>query len=170
MANKYLLRPKLGSIKQAFFLDDENGNLVYEGKMTKFSLFGASPFELINYKSGKKEEHKIGKTITVEQGGNDLISFMSKRSYFKYDDKKIWDYLHDLGIRIDSKPSTNKIGMTYDITFEGKEFGTIASSSPKGKSLITTDMYYDVVCEEKDLDLMFLVAFSIAKTEQTFYD
>ena len=40
----------------------------------------------------------------------------------------------------------------------------------KGESLITTDLYYDVTCEEKDLDLVFLVAFSIAKTEQTFYN
>ena len=168
--NKYLLKPKTGTIKQAFFLEDENGNVVYEGKMTKFSLFGASPFKFINHVTNKSEEHKVGKTVTIEQGGNDLISFMSKRSYFKFDDKKIWDYLHDLGIRIDSKVSTNKIGMTYEVSFEGKPLATIASSSLKGKSIITTDMYYDVTCEEKDLDLAFLVAFSIAKTEQTFYD
>ena len=168
--NKYLLKPKTGTIKQAFFLEDENGNVVYEGKMTKFSLFGASPFEFVNHVTNKSEEHKVGKTVTIEQGGNDLISFMSKRSYFKYDDKKIWDYLHDLGIRIDSKVSTSKIGMTYEVSFEGKPLATIASSSLKGKSIITTDMYYDVTCEEKDLDLAFLVAFSIAKTEQTFYD
>ena len=168
--NKYLLKPKTGTMKQAFFLEDENGNVVYEGKMTKFSLFGASPFEFINHVTNKSEEHKVGKTVTIEQGGNDLISFMSKRSYFKYDDKKIWDYLHDLGIRIDSKVSTSKIGMTYEVSFEGKPLATIASSSLKGKSIITTDMYYDVTCEEKDLDLAFLVAFSIAKTEQTFYD
>ena len=168
--NKYLLKPKLGTVKQAFFLEDENGNMVYEGKMTKFSLFGASPFEFVNHVTNKTEEHKVGKTITIEQGGNDLISFMSKRSYFKYDDKKIWDYLHDLGIRIDSKVSTGKIGMTYEVSFEGKPLATIASSSPKGKSIITTDMYYDVTCDEKDLDLVFLVAFSIAKTDQAFYD
>lgn len=168
--NKYLLKPKLATIKQTFFLEDENENIVYEGKMTKFSLFGASPYEMINHITNKTEEHKIGKTITIEQGGNDFVSFMSKRSYFKYDGKKIWDYLHDLGIRIDSKLSKNKIGMTYDITFEGKPLATIATSSPKGKSIITTDMYYDVTCEEKDLDLVFLVAFSIAKTEQTVYN
>ena len=168
--SKYLLKPKLATIKQAFFLEDETGNVVYEGKMTKFKLFGASPFEFVNHVTNKTEEHKVGKTITVEQGGNDFISFMSKRSYFKYDDKKIWDYLHDLGIRIDSKPSSGKIGMTYEVSLEGKPLATIASSSPKGKSFITTDMYYDVICEEKDLDLSFLVAFSIAKTEQTFYN
>ena len=168
--NKYLLKPKLATIKQAFFLEDENEKIVYEGKMTKFKLFGASPFELTNHITNKTEEHRIGKTVTVEQGGNDLISFMSKRSYFKYDDKKIWDYLHELGVRIDSKLSGDKVGMTYDVTFEGKPLATISSSSPNGKSFITFDLYYDVICEEKDLDLVFLVAFSIAKTEQTFYN
>ncbi len=170
MANKYLLKPKLGTIKQTFFLEDENSHTVYEGRMKKFSLFGASPFEFVNHLTNKIEEHKVGKTVTIEQGGNDLISFMSKRSYFKYDGQKIWDYLHDLGIRIDSKPSSNKIGMTYDISLEGKNIATIASSSPKGKSFITTDLYYDVICEEENLDLVFLVAFAIAKTEQTFYN
>jgi hypothetical protein len=169
--NKYLLKPKLATVKQAFFLEDENGNMVYEGKMTKFKFFGASPFEMVNHITNKTEEHKIGKTVTIEQSnGIDIIDFLSKRSYFKYDGKKIWDYLHDLGIRIDSKLSGNKVGMTYNVSFEGKPLATIATSSPKGKSLITTDLYYDVTCEEKDLDLVFLVAFSIAKTEQTFYD
>ena len=60
--------------------------------------------------------------------------------------------------------------MTYNISLEGNPLATIATSSPKGKSFITTDLYYDVTCEEKDLDLVFLVAFSIAKTEQTFYN
>lgn len=170
MANKYLLKPKLNTIKQAFFLEDENNNLVYEGKMTKFSLFGASPFEFINHLTNKEEVHKVGKTVTIEQGGNDWISFMSKRSYFKYDDKNIWDYLHDLGIRIDSKLSDDKIGMTYEVLLEGKSIATIKSSSPKGKSLITTDLYYDVICEERNLDLVFLVSLAIAKTDQTFYN
>ncbi len=170
MSKKYLLKPALGTVKQGFSLEDENGVVVYEAKMTKFKLFGASPFEFKNNTTGNVEEHNVGKTVTMEQGGNDIIAFMSKRSYFKYDDNKIWDYLHDKGIRIETKPSANKVGMAYEVSFEGKPLATVATSSPKGKSLLTTDMYYDVTCEEKDLDLAFLVAFSIAKTEQTFYD
>ena len=168
--NKYLLKPVLKTIKQSFYLEDENGNIVYEGKMKKFSLLGASPFEFINHLTGKTEEHKVGKTVTVENGSGGLITFLSKRSWFKYDDKKIWDYLHELGVRIDSKISGDKIGMTYNVTYEGKDLATISSSSPKGKSFITFDLYYDVICVEKNLDLVFLVAFSIAKTEQTFYN
>lgn len=170
MATKYMLKPVLKTIKQGFYLEDEKGTLIYEGKMTKFSLIGASPFEFINHLTMHKEEHKVGKTVTVEEGNGGLISFMSQKSYFKFDGKKIWDYLHDLGIRIDSGISGNKLGMTYNVTLKGQPLATIASSSPKGKSIITTNLYYDVTCEEKDLDMVFLTAFAIAKTDQVFYN
>lgn len=169
MANKkYFLKPTLKSIKQGTALEDENGKVVCEAKMLKFKLFGPAPFEFTNNVKGTKEEHKIGKTLTQEESG--MVGFFSRKSSFKYDGKKIWDYLHELGIRINSTLSKDKVGMTYEISFEGKPLGTIASSTPKGKSLITTDMYYDITCEEKDLDLVFLVAFAIARTEQVFYD
>ena len=169
--NNYSLKPKLGTVKQTFYLENEDGNVIYEGKMLKFKLLGASPFEFINHITNKAETHNIGKTVTIEQNtGGGIVDFLSKRSYFKYDGVKIWDYLHDKGIRIDSSLSGDKIGMTYNVTFEGKELATIKTSSPKGKSLITTDLYYDITCEEKDLDLVFLVAFSIAKTEQLTYN
>ena len=169
MANKYLLKPVLKTAKQAFYLEDENGNTVYEGKMTKFSLLGPSPFEFVNHITNRTEEHAVGKTVTVEQGNGGLISMLSKRSYFKYDGQKIWDYLHEQGIRIESGISGKKLGMSYEVTFKGAPLATIANSSPKGKSIFTTDLYYDVICEEADLDLVFLVAFSIAKTDQTIY-
>lgn len=165
---KYLLKPALKTIKQGFSLEDENNNIIYEAKMEKFKLFGAAPFVFTNHLTNKTEQHSIGKTVTMEESG--VAGFFSTKSTFKYDGEKIWDYLHNKGIRINSTLSGNKVGMTYEISFEGKELATISSSSPKGKSLITTDMYYDVICDESNLDLVFLVAFAIAKTEQTFYD
>ena len=169
MANKkYLLKPITGTIKGGFTLVDENEKLVYEARMSKFKLFGASPYDFTNYLTNKKEEHKVGKTVTQEESG--LASAISTKSYFKFDGENIWDYLHDKGIRIDSSLADRKIGMSYDVTFEGKPFAKIASSSPKGKSFITTSMFYDLECDEKDLDLAFLVAFAIGSTEQIFYN
>ena len=47
----------------------------YEGKMTKFKLFGASPFEFVNHVTEKTEEHTVGKTITIEENnGIDIVS------------------------------------------------------------------------------------------------
>ena len=60
--------------------------------------------------------------------------------------------------------------MNYDVTLKGQPLATVANSSPSGKSLLTTDLFYDVTCEEKDLDMAFLVAFAIGMTHQTFYN
>ena len=172
---KYLLKPITGTVKEGFILYDESGKEVYKTQMTKFKLFGASPFEFSNLITGKVEEHTLSKVLTVtENHGNDIagamMEIMTTRSGFKYDGQKIFDFLHEKGIRIDSHITTEKIGMKYDITFEGNLIATIANSSPSGKSILTVDRYYDVNCEEKDLDLVFLVAISIARTEQTFYN
>ena len=169
MATKYALKPVLKTFKRSFYLADENGTKIYEGNMTKFKLLGASPYEFINHVTNHVEEHKLGKTVTVEQGSG-LISELTKKSYFKFDGQKIWDYLHDQGIRINSRPLGNKLGMSYEVSLKGQPLATVAMSSPKGKSIITTNLYYEVSCEEKDLDLVFLVAFSIAMTEQTVYN
>ena len=169
--NNYFLKPNKEIIKQSFLLENSDGKVIYEAKMLKFKIFSDSPFGVINYITNQTFEHKIGKTIIIEENnGKDLISVLSKKSYFKYDGVKIWDYLHDLGIRIESNISNNKIGMTYTVSLEGKEIAKIQSSSPKGKSLITTNYYYDVTCDEKDLDIVFLVAFSIARTDQIAYN
>lgn len=166
--NKYLLKPVLKTVKQSFILEDENNNIVYEAKMEKFKLFGAAPYDFINHITNTKEEHKVGKTVTMEESG--MVGFFSTKSLFKFDDEQIWDYLHKKGIRINSTVSDNKLGMTYEVSFEGSPIATISTSSPKGKSIITTNLYYDVTCEEKDLDKVFLTAFAIAKTDQTFYN
>lgn len=167
MATKtYLLKPS-GKMNQGYSLV-EGENVVYEASLVKFKLFSASIYEFTNYTNGNKEEHKIGKTITLEENG--LIGALSTKSYFKFDGVKIWDYLHEKGVRINSNISTNKIGMTYTVSLEGKEIATIATSSPKGKSFVTTGIFYDVTCDDKDLDIVFLTAYALAKTEQVFVD
>ena len=165
---KYLFQPEKKVLKQGFFMEDENKKVVYEAKMLKQGIFGASKFEFINHISNKTEEHKIGHTVTIEQTG--AFEFFSTKSYFKYDGKKIWDYLHDEGVRIDSNFSDKKIGMSYKVSFKGEEIATIATSTLKGKSIVTTNFFLDVITSEDNLDLAFLVAFAIAKTEQTFHD
>ena len=67
-------------------------------------------------------------------------------------------------------PCKDHIASIVEFVFEGKPFATIETTSPKGKSIFTNDMYYNITCEEKDIDLAFLVGFAIAKTEQTFYN
>lgn len=169
MENKtYFFQPEKKILKQGFFMQDENNNIIYEAKMLKQPLLGAMVFEFINHKTNLNEEHKVGHTITSEQSG--LFEMFSVKSSFKYDGKNIWDYLHEKGIRIKSSISNKGIGMIYEITFEGKEMAIIESASANGGKIITNPYFYNVTTSEEYLDLAFLTTFAIARTDQTFYN
>ena len=165
----YLFKPDK-ALKQGYTMTDENGNVVYEAIMTKFTLILPFKFQFVNRLTGATAEHKVGHTVTLEQDG--FVGWLATKSYFKYDGKKIWDYLHEEGIRVDSNLSSGRIGMTYTVTLKGKEIATFTMSNPAKKKaiLLVSDYCYDVTTTEEYLDLAFLCAFAFARTNQTFYN
>lgn len=165
----YFFQPEKKILKQGFFMTDEDKNVVYEAKMLKQPILGAMEFEFINHITGQSGVHKVGHTVTTETSG--LFEFFSIKSSFKYDGENIWDYLHDQGIRIDSSIAGDRIGMSYHISLKGKDMADIATASPDGgNGLITGASWLKVTAAEEDIDLAFLTAFSIARTDQSFYD
>ena len=165
----YFFQPEKKILKQGFFMTDEDKNIVYEAKMLKQPILGAMEFEFINHITGQSGVHKVGHTVTTETSG--LFEFFSIKSSFKYDGENIWDYLHGQGIRIDSSIAGERIGMSYRISLKGKDMAEIATASPDGgNGLITGASWLKVTAAEEDIDLAFLTAFSIARTDQSFYD
>ena len=165
----YFFQPEKKVLKQGYFLEDENKNIVYEAKMLKQPLIGAMEFEFINRISGSSELHKVGHTVTMEE--ESTLGFFSKKSSFKYDGKNIWDYLHEKGVRIDTAFSGNRLGMNYTVSLEGKEIATIANAAPGNAQIfVTTRFWLNVTTTEEHLDTAFLVALAIARTEQDFYN
>jgi len=164
----YLFVPEGKGLKQGFVLKDGSGNIVYEAKMTKMALLGAMTFEFTNHLIGKNETHKVGHTLTTEtsDGVGDVFS---THSCFKMDGKNIWDLLHEQGIQIANRLAGGKIGMAYEVSLKGQPMATLTSTTPGGKSMLTSKYCYDITTEAENLDLAFLVAFAIARTDQAFY-
>lgn len=166
---KYFFNIDKKFLKQGYVLVDENKEVVYTAKMTKFTLLTPFKYEFTNYITNETKEHKVGHTITFSESG--LIGFFSRKSSFKLDGKNIWNYLHEMGIRIDSNISTKVIGMSYTVSLKGNEIAKITMANPSGKKLIiVSDFSYDIETTEEYLDLAFLTAFAFARTEQLFYD
>ena len=165
----YFFHPEKKVLKQGFLLEDDQKQIVFEAKVLKQSLLGASEFEFINHLSGKSETHKIGKTVTTEQSG--VLGMFSTKSYFKFDGAKIWDYLHEKGIRIDSSLSGGKIGMSYRVSLKGREIALIETAAPNNsKFIVTSGSCYNITTSQENLDTAFLVALAFARTDQAFYD
>ena len=166
---KYFFHPGKASVKQGYLMQDENQELVYESNVIKQPLLGAADVEFINHITGKSVVHKVGHTLTSETSG--LFGGLSfTKSHFKFDGVKIWDYLHEQGVRLDSGISGSRIGMVYDVSLKGQKIATIATAAANGSKFILTSRFtLDVTTTEEYIDLAFLVAYSIARTDQTFY-
>ena len=167
----YLFRVDKKFLKQGYVLLDENKNIVYEAKMTKFTIFTPFKFLFINHLAHTSVEHKVSHTVTLEQSTFGMLDFFSTKSSFKFDGKKIWDFLHEQGIRIDSHLSNKVAGMTYTVSLKGKEIATLTMANPTGKKLfVVSDVCYNISTTEENLDWAFLSAFAFARTDQVFYN
>ena len=162
----YLYQPEKAFIKQGALLTDEEGNVVYEAKCLKQSLIGPSEFVFVNHLTNTSETHKIGHTVTQETSGGIIPSLLTTRSHFKYDGKKIWDYLHEQDVRLETGMQEGRLGFAYDVTVRGEKVAEVKTSTKNGTGLITTNVFFDVITDEEHLDLGFLVAFAVARTNQ----
>ena len=152
----YYFKMEKKVLKQGCYREDENGAAVYEAKVLKKPLLGPSIYEFVNHAAGTSAQHTVGKTVTLTT--EDSLGFYSVKSGFKFDGVNIWKYLHENGVAIDSELAG--FHMLYHVIRDGEEIASVSG--------INTAKC-EVTATEENLDPAFLVAFSIARTEQTFY-
>ena len=163
----------LGTIKNGHRLEDKNGRVVYEAKMTKFSPMSACSFEFIDHEHNKTAKHLVGHA--EESDWNMLL--IDNNYTFSFDGKDIWKQLRGLGITIDSRFGGNGVMPVYDIRRNGDKLAFVENTSQyvreedaeehKAMSKIPIQGFYRVHTSEKNLDLLFTVLVAIARSGAT---
>ena len=163
MNKTYYFHPDKNVLKQGYVMEDSAGNVVYEAKVLKQPLIGAATVDFINHISNQSEEHKVGHVATVEHITNDI--FFSRKSWFKFDDINIWKFLNEEGVTINSSMS-GMLAMDFQVFYESNLIATINMSSKASiGGLKLPSSSFDINVDDENVDLAFLVAYSIAKTE-----
>ena len=162
MNKTYYFHPDKNVLKQGYVMEDAAGNTVYEAKVLKQPLIGAATVDFINHISNQSEEHKVGHVATLETFTNDI--FFTRKSWFKFDDINIWKFLNEEGVVINS--SLSGLSVNYQVFYESNLIASIrmdSKASIGGLALPSHNFVIEV--EEENLDLAFLVAYSVSKTE-----
>lgn len=157
-----------GKANQGHCLEDEDRNLIYEAKLTKFRLFSASDYDFINHKRGLKTQHKVGKVVSSSTNG------FTCSSGFKFDGINIWAHLDDQNIYF----RTNVKGLmniSYDVVYRNQNIGTIVTTGSDVFGTSTNKLahipargFFRITTKEAYIDQMFLLAFALARTEASF--
>jgi hypothetical protein len=164
----------IGTAKFGHRIEDAERRVLYEAKMTKFTLLSAYEFDFIDYENNQTTHHLIGHT--EETDWDSLL--IDNNSTFTLDGVDVWKHLRSMGVTIDSRfGRAEGIMPSYDIRKDGELLAYAENTSHfvheedaeqhKVASRIPNPMFFRVFTSEENLDLLFMILVAIARTGAT---
>ncbi len=161
-----------GTAKVGHRMEDVNKKVLYEAKVTKFSLVGATGMDFIDHVKGTTTPHQVGHEIETDYHS----ILIDNHSGFRFDGEDIWKHLKRNGVVIESSFMSGKpLWPQYRVLRDGEEIAVLQSSdvhvheedaAGDGKlaKIIPARGYFRIQTREKNLDLLFVVAMAFART------
>ena len=161
-----------GTAKVGHRIEDADRKVLYEAKVTKFSLVGATQMDFIDHVKGTTTPRQVGHVIDTDYHS----VLIDNHSGFKLDGEDIWKHLKRNGIAIESSFMSGKpLWPQYRVLRDGQEIAIIqtsgarvheedAAKSSKLGSMIPAPGFFRIQTREKNLDLLFVVAMAFART------
>lgn len=164
----------LGTPKAGHQLEDGNGRVLYEAKMTKFTMASPFGFDFIDHEHNKTTPHLVGHAEEIDRNS---IIFDNNYS-FSFDGKDVWKHLRQNGITLNSRfGQAEGVRPSYTICRDGVEIAYAESTSKyvheedeaehKVAGKIPVQGFYRVHTSEKNLDLLFVVLVAMARSGAT---
>lgn len=161
----------LGTAKVGHRIEDADRNVLYEAKMTKFTMTAPFEFDFIDHEHGRTTPHMVSHEEATDWGNSLLLD---NHFTFSFDGEDIWKHLKRNGVAVNS--SLNKHGrVVYRISRQGREIAVAVGSSQnvheedaeaksKLASLVPVQGFYRVETTERDLALLFVTLLAFARS------
>ena len=160
----------LGTAKAGHRIEDANRNVLYEAKMTKFTMTTPFGFDFIDHEHGKTTPHLVGHEEATEW---DTLLFDNHYT-FTFDGEDIWKHLKRNGISVESS-LTGGVKTEYRILRDGREIAVAVSSSQnvheedaeakfKLASVVPVQGFYRISTTQTDLNLLFVTLLAFARS------
>ena len=165
----------LGTPKYGHRIEDHSRRVLYEARMTKFTLVQPFGFNFIDHQLGKTTPHLIGHEESSEWDS----FFIDDHHTFTFDGEYIWKHLKRNGISVDSSLSRDNLLKTQFVIFrDGVQIATVQASSKyvheedaaehgKLANALPAFGHYRVRTTETNLDLLFVTILAFARTSAT---
>ena len=161
-----------GTAKYGHRIEDGNRTVLYEAKMTRFTLTTPYGFDFIDHEHGRTVPHLVGH----EEASENNFLLIDNRYTFTFDGEDVWKHLKRNGVTVDSSFLEDKpFFVRYRIFRDGEEIAVAetASMNPHEEdeaaagrlaAAIPARGYYRIDTAEENLDLLFTVLLAFART------
>ena len=161
----------VGTPKYGHRIEDKNRRVLYEAKMTKFTVSTPFGFDFIDHEHGTKTPHLVGHEEASEW--NSLL--IDNHYTFTLDGEDIWKHLKRNGISVESKFAEGKVLTTaYAVKRNGEKIADFMTSGQyvheddaekhKIAGNVPVRGFYRIHTREKNLDLLFVTILAFARS------
>ena len=160
-----------GTAKVGHRIEDQARNVLYEAKMTKYSLTTPYSFDFIDHEHGTVTPHLVGHEEATEWGNSLLLD---NHYTFEMDGVDVWKHLKRNGISAETERKEASIWPRYRVLRDGQEIAVIESSSQyvheedaeahSVMNKMAVPGFYRIWTREENLDAVFTVAMAFART------
>lgn len=166
----------LGTPKYGHRIEDRSRRVLYEAKMTKFTLNTPSGFDFIDHEHHKTTPHLIGHLESTEWGNSLLLD---NHYDFTFDGEFIWKHLKRNGITVESRlqHGATLVGHSFQVFRDGNLIAEVESSSQyvheedaeahKIARNVPVAGFYRIKTTETNLDLLFVTLLAFARSNAT---
>lgn len=164
----------LGTPKAGHRIEDKNRRVLYEAKMTKFTVASPFGFDFIDHEHHKTTPHLVGHAEEIDR--NSII--FDNNYTLSFDGKDVWKHLRSNGVTLNARlGQAEGIMPSYTICRDGEEIAYAETTSQyvheedaaehKAASKIPVQGFYRIFTKEKNLDLLFVVLLAMARCGAT---
>lgn len=160
-----------GTPKYGHRIEDKNRKVLYEAKMTKFSMTTAYRFDFIDHEHGTVTPHLVGHEEETDWGD----SFLLDNHYtFELDGEDIWKHLKRHGVSVETERMEGTVWPRFRVSRDGEEIAILESTSRyvheedeqahKVMKKLAVRGYYRIWTREENLDAVFVTAMAFARS------
>ena len=159
-----------GTPKYGHRIEDKDRKVLYEAKMTRFSLTTPFGFDFIDHEHGTTTPHLVGHQEETERNG----IFFDSHYTFDFDGEEIWKHLKRNSVSVETERMEGAIWPRFRVLRGGEEIAVLESSSrfvheedaeSHGMmNKVAAPGYYRIWTRETNLDLVFVTAMAFARS------
>ncbi len=160
----------VGTPKYGHRIEDKNRKVLYEAKMTKFSITTPFGFDFIDHEHGTVTPHLVGHEERTEWN-----SFLLDNHYtFDLDGEDVWKHLKRNGVSVETERMEGTVWPRYRVSRDGEEIAIIESTSQyvheedeeehKVMKKLAVRGFYRIWTREENLDLVFVTTMAFARS------
>ena len=163
----------LGTPKYGHRIEDKDRRVLYEAKMTKYTLTQPFGFDFIDHEHGTTTAHLVGHE--EESRWDSLL--IDNHYTFELDGVDVWKHLKQNGVSVDTAFDSGNgrlIGQSYRILRDGREIARAESTSQypheedaaqhKVAGTLPVQGFFRIWTCEENLDLLFVTMLAFARS------